>query len=280
MAKDRFIFLHIPKTAGTTVHTLLEQNFPCSEMLSTTRAEDAFEQVRRVDARLLANLRLVKGHLPYGIDKFLPGNWRYVTFLRDPVARVMSSYRYILTQRGSEDFRAIGGGQLDLSEVVSHRLLRDNVQTRYLLGGEYLTRRPLRELDDNCVAVAIERLRGFAFCGTVERFDESCGILCALIGLKDTRYVKKNESRQSSHRSLHDGTRELIAQREAYDAALYRYAQRQLADTVNRFAVEQKSVATVPRETSKSTAYAVRLDLKRIWCRLAWLLRGDRTLLG
>ncbi len=41
-------------------------------------------------------IKLLRGHQPFGLHRFLPQTCTYVTVLRDPVARVVSQFFYIL----------------------------------------------------------------------------------------------------------------------------------------------------------------------------------------
>lgn len=91
------VFLHIPKTAGTSVRILFEHNCPRRRLLrvypehlpnwSITQAELA-----SLPAAQLAGIEVVFGHFPFGIHRHLPRPGRYVTVLRDPVERVVSHY--------------------------------------------------------------------------------------------------------------------------------------------------------------------------------------------
>ena len=40
-------------------------------------------------------IRLLKGHMPFGLHKNLPVDARYISILRDPIERVTSQYYYI-----------------------------------------------------------------------------------------------------------------------------------------------------------------------------------------
>jgi hypothetical protein len=92
------VFVHIPKTAGTSVRLLFESNHKRQQLLrvypipnnrpwSVTR-----EELVAMPAEELADVEVVFGHLPFGIHRRLPRPCRYVTVIRHPVDRVVSHY--------------------------------------------------------------------------------------------------------------------------------------------------------------------------------------------
>src|SRR5438876_4163369 len=101
------VFVHIPKTAGTTLRTILDMNEPGTR---SSALGNVFKGWGGIDTGLIDNLRgdtmrvdlkrvrLVRGHFPLGVREYLP---RYVskgrqlrcfTFLREPVDRTLSQY--------------------------------------------------------------------------------------------------------------------------------------------------------------------------------------------
>src|SRR5438045_9763500 len=54
------------------------------------------ERLKRLPDGRRRRLRVVRGHLFYGIHEFLPQGATYITMLRDPVARLLSTYYFIL----------------------------------------------------------------------------------------------------------------------------------------------------------------------------------------
>ncbi len=102
---ETVLFMHIAKTAGTAFREAIVENYKRSEvayiypdppgLLSDNLALLTLEQC--------ANLHLVIGHFQYGIHQFFPQRSTYVTIVRDPVARVISQYRYSLERQPHSD---------------------------------------------------------------------------------------------------------------------------------------------------------------------------------
>jgi hypothetical protein len=87
-------FVHIPKTAGGTVTSMLTAAYSKQGVKKTgnyVRNPDKTE--RKISSSLRKEGRVAAGHTPYGpLREHLPPDTRYMTFLREPVDRVLSHY--------------------------------------------------------------------------------------------------------------------------------------------------------------------------------------------
>lgn len=102
-----YIFVHIPKTAGTTLVKNITKNLNKGEALELSPKslgmEDglSLKEYKKEAIRLVSkqkNLKKVKfvyGHsIPYGIHKYFNKKARYITVIRNPVRRIPSIYNY------------------------------------------------------------------------------------------------------------------------------------------------------------------------------------------
>ena len=95
---DRLVFVHVPKTAGTTIRAALARAYAPTERAFiyhpsvpdsvTAEALASWPEERRRE------LRLIMGHIGFGIHSELPGPSRYVTMLREPMDRLVSLFDY------------------------------------------------------------------------------------------------------------------------------------------------------------------------------------------
>lgn len=99
----RIAFVHIPRTAGTTFGVYLDGLYAGRDV-AKFYADDAHPVVnekldafRRLEAGEKASYALLRGHFVYGFDGGESG-CRYVTLLREPVARLVSYYFYALKE--------------------------------------------------------------------------------------------------------------------------------------------------------------------------------------
>lgn len=84
------IFLHIPKAAGQSFTTYIRRQFPDDSHVSLNTLADSPKIVEKIPPEVRANLRIVTGHVHYGIHRYFSQECRYITLLRDPVQRVVS----------------------------------------------------------------------------------------------------------------------------------------------------------------------------------------------
>mgnify|MGYP002624169310 CR=1 FL=1 len=109
-----YFFVHIPHTAGTTIVTHIKRNFKQSEYLELQfndleirkrlpKHKDYLDAVRnRVESlsgKERDEIKIVFGHVvPWGIHKSFKQKAHYVTFLRDPISRAISTYNFHRTR--------------------------------------------------------------------------------------------------------------------------------------------------------------------------------------
>lgn len=85
----RLCFLHIPKTAGTTVNDILFKHFPTEQIFPGQTILDYRKQ------KDFSAYSLYKGHLPFSFAQaHFPEDTRYITLLREPVERALSLYYF------------------------------------------------------------------------------------------------------------------------------------------------------------------------------------------
>ena len=84
----KFLFHHIPKTAGSTLRGILETLFDKDEICDA----ETVQELNNVSLSQFRNLKFFAGHFSYGaINKFL-SDAVWITFLREPNERIISQY--------------------------------------------------------------------------------------------------------------------------------------------------------------------------------------------
>jgi hypothetical protein len=222
VANRCIIFLHLPKTAGETLRRTLKWKYG-SEMLYLHTLKEPAESLAEVPLSKRRNARVLTGHLYYGVHEYIPQRCEYITLLREPVARVISFYYYILGRTDHYRHEELVRSGMNLEEFVRSSPERgfENDMTRMLSGrgaGELDAGNLGREaLDD-----AKRNLEKFLVVGLTERFDESFILIRRALRWKLPLYLTKNVSIRPKPASA--TAIELIRERNRLDLELYDYA--------------------------------------------------------
>lgn len=235
MDYDNLIFLHIPKAAGSTLHPVLERHYSKRAYRTITVPEqlEAFKQLPQTER---GRIRLLKGHMPFGMHAWLEGRSRYVTLLRHPAERVVSHYYYVKRRPGHYLHHHLAAG-MDLAEFASAGLSGelDNGQVRLLSGHDqdipcgHCTRDLLDTAQRN-----IEQ--HFAVAGLTERFDESLVLMAIELGWNWTPYYLNRNVTQDKPvaRQIDPVALKAIEQANALDFELYDWASRRFQTQLAR----------------------------------------------
>ena len=135
--KEAVIFLHLPKTAGTTVNRLIEWEYPLKEMYSVDPVlfQWSATHLRRLPPDRLRKIRMFKGHMAFGLHEVLPQRSTYITVLRDPVDRVISAFYFMRSYKLHPLYWKMRRENWSLEDFVRNSQ-RDNVQSKIVAGAE------------------------------------------------------------------------------------------------------------------------------------------------
>lgn len=212
------ISIHIRKCAGTSLREALQDlyadralfdygdevgsSWPSSIEKRATRLAAA-----KADAQNLRDgFDLIHGHFFRSKYDFLEGPKQYVTFLRDPVERVLSNYFYLKRNpsRRNPDALIVNVLGFSLEEFASH-VDNQNLQSQYLQA---------------------ETLAGLDFVGLSERYAESIARLNRTLDLdiRGEDATNTNPDARSDY-DISAKTRALIENANLIDMQLYDQAQ-------------------------------------------------------
>ncbi len=192
MSRDKVLFMHIPKTAGTTFNTFANSVYPPDRALTHVEFYDAQEY-----AQIAKDYQFVSGHLNVGQIRrhFPPDRFRLYTLVREPYAHLHSHFNWLRGIGADKDspfyqshhhaFRSIADklseksilNYDDLQTIVDQidglsRHLFENSQTRYFLDA-HCDRVGTAEL-----AVAKQNTALFDLIGITEQYAEFRAAFC------------------------------------------------------------------------------------------------------
>jgi len=226
---ETLIFQHIPKTAGTTLSFILTRYFAENDIYhirnldqmggpAFSRHFGSMDDFIRQSPDARNRFRLILGHMPFGIHAHLNNPFNYITFVRDPVDRVISQYgQYI---------RMITKGELRTKSITLEQFLEErpnvlnNHQIRFLCGPSSDESTPLA-----CYEKALENLNQYyLFVGVVETFDTSLVLLSKLLNCSNIKYVEKNVGRyKPASTDIHPATLDRIRDANQMDMRLHQH---------------------------------------------------------
>ena len=240
--EQAIIFLHLPKAAGTTLNRLIEWEYPLSEIYSIDPVfyRRSWAHLQRLAKERLRKIRIFKGHMLFGLHAILPQPATYITVLRDPVDRVLSSFYFMRSYKLHPLYWRFKLGNWSLEDFV-RRTPRDNVQSKILAGAEYT--KP-------CTAEIYETARGnllrhFTVVGLSERFEESLALMKLRFGWKLQHYSSFNVTRTRPRKAdVPRSTVDLIEDKNSFDISLYQCAAKMFEADVNTHAAEVSQITS------------------------------------
>lgn len=226
MTKETIIFLHIPKTAGSTLLHILHRAYKPENSLFIDDISqlDPIETLNSMNTARKKQIALLAGHLEFGIHQKLPNPATYFTILRHPVDRIISDYYFLQQTPHHPYYNYVVAHQISLQEYVQIPLVLDNSQTRMLAGTWQQSSQP-------CTRYTLQKAKEnlqthFSVVGLTERFDESLVLLKKRFGWKNILYhspLNKSKNRPRL-KDIPDKTIEAILAANKYDLDLYLYA--------------------------------------------------------
>lgn len=217
------VFVHIPKTAGTSFRTALCRGF-AEDKVSPAFAASA---ITEDDRTRLAAYRVVSGHISMtDVQRCFP-QARLLTILRDPVDRCLSWYYYARRLDGVSDpeVRAAQTHDVHTFFDIDRKVLFKNIFNRQVrqLGDHVLN----TEVDlEAALQRAKQALAAAAWVGIQERIGTDLARLSTVVPeMAGIRLEAENvTAERRSLIDLDDALIEKIASWNRYDLELYNYA--------------------------------------------------------
>ena len=230
MARACVVFVHVPKTGGTSLGGVLRRQYRPTNTIHFSSLDKPLNEFEGIPYGERVRANLVWGHMHFGVDRWLPQPTEYVTVLRDPVARVWSLYNYITREPRHPLHQEVVDSGMTLTEFVESDIdlkQLENGQTRQLSGQQGM------EVGREHLDLAIKNLRRCAVVGTTEQFDEGLILMKRAFGWHTPIYLRRNVATDPQVPALASAIT-MIQERNALDMALYAEALRISVDAIRR----------------------------------------------
>ncbi len=227
---DTIIFLHIPKTGGRSLQSILLRKYSSDEVI--TDAHNNLGEISEWSEERKRRIRYLQGHFIYGAHNVLPQDCSYITNLRDPIDRVISHYYFIRRSTGHPLHDVVIQQDMSLEDYVTSGVCDEvsNDQARLIAG---VSRDSPVALDEMLKMAKDNIDNKFLVVGLLEEFNKTLVLLKKRLGLRNIFYGIRN---QTIGRPLKEQTPErtldLISERNYADIELYAYAEERLAKTI------------------------------------------------
>ncbi|PPS40408.1 sulfotransferase family 2 domain-containing protein [Chroococcidiopsis sp. TS-821] len=255
--EQAIIFLHLPKAAGSTLHRIIERQYPANVIYSIDglKVAESIEEFKNLPIARRQEIKMLKGHMNFGLHEYLPRPSTYITMLREPVERVISLYYYIIRNPKHWLHAEVKGKNLSLQEYVSSGIATaaNNGQTR-LIAAVDESKVGFDQMSEEHLAIAKQRLQDyFTVVGITEKFDETLILLKNKFGWKMPLYVKENVTKnRQSKASVPPQTLETVEYYNQLDIQLYQYAkqlfEQQISQNLDIFEREFKSFKLINQQ--------------------------------
>lgn len=230
---ERFFFVHLQKTAGTSLIRRVQAQFPMRAVYPNGSDGDIVASVISVDHLLDRwaargdDIRFVGGHFPLCVTELLGGGFTTLTLLRDPLERTLSYLRH--HRERTEADAALSLEAVYDDEFRFHGLVHNHMTKMLSLSPDEMDAGALTRVDFDRERLerAKRRLAQVDAVGVQDDFEAFCDELSRRYGWRLGDPVRMNVTEPAEPTPE---LRERILADNADDVELYRFARELIAE--------------------------------------------------
>lgn len=232
------IFMHIPKTGGSTLRNIIKYQYK-KEQIQKLPRRNAMENLISLSPKKNFKIKCTYGHHRFGIHNYFNQRFTYITMLRHPVERIISTYYFILENEKNqmhEKVKNLTFKEFILSPDPDLRIQITNHQTRYVSG-----------MKNPDLKLAISNIKQhFSVVGITELYNESLFLMKKKLDWEDISYTKQNMTKNRIEKEeIPKKLIRIIEKNNRLDLQLYEYAKKKLLNNIAQ--LDQKSKADLNR---------------------------------
>ena len=247
--KELILFLHIPRTGGTTFRDIVRRQYKQNEILEIKHFDNAIGTIKNIPEEKIQLLKIVIGHFPFGIHQYFPQTCKYITLLRHPISRVISTYNYALSNQNHPHHKEVR--KMSITDYIKSEvnIFVDNGQLRIISGVSHSYENPLfGKCDVELVHKAKLNIdKYFLLVGISEKYNQTLLLLKNILGWELPFYsianISKNKLNNSNQKYLTE-----IKNINRLDIEFYEEINRDFANKINTFPNFNKELKSFERK--------------------------------
>lgn len=216
----RIIFQHIPKTAGSSLQTLFTSQFDRQRTFICGSQDGVLQDFLQLETDQRDRLDLLIGHVDFGVHQQFSDESTYISFIREPVERVLSHY-YFIRDHVHHRYHA-EANMMKLEEFMSSgiRPRMNNCMTRMFSGENP----QYNACNFAMVEKALDNIdQQYGFIGFFSTINSSVDSLVKIMGWKNITLERKNVTRNKPQiQHVSQEIIDLIRYYNSYDIELYK----------------------------------------------------------
>lgn len=235
------IIMHLEHTGGSTLRKIVENQYTDDQIYYVfyNKSRTPVDDLMAMPETQRGNYRVFLGHLFYGLHRWVPGESTYLTWMRDPIERIVSGYNYQFRKPQRKHHQAYVSGEMTWERHLDARW-RSAAQVGRVAGGDDTLIRKFNTqvLPENVVETALHHLEtDFTMVGVTERYDEMLLLMKQLLGWQNPlTYVRINVTvNRPRFSDLSADDKKRIEQAAEIEYPVYEYAKKRFERDLSRY---------------------------------------------